>query len=84
MPKKCPSIGLNWDPARSKEKHSKPNQDERKAGVAPNREAAVDCIDVALINGESDPRCFNSSPVHTELGRIALWNHDRASSLKQY
>ena len=85
MPKKCPSVGSNQDSELSEERHSKLSQDEHKAGVSltPNREALVDCIDVALIDGASDPRCFNSSPVYMkELGKTMPWNCDRMSSWK--
>ena len=65
---------------------SKLSQDEFKVGEVlstPDREAPVDCIDAALIDGALDLRCFNSPRVHMEeIGRTTPWNHDRMSSRK--
>ena len=82
MPKKCPSIGSK----QSEVRHSELSQNELKMGgvlLTPDREALVDCIDAALIDGALDPRCFNSSQVHMEEISMSIpQNQDRMSSGK--
>ena len=84
LQKKCSSISSNQGSEQSEERHSKLSQNELEVGgvlSTPDRAVPVDYIDAALIDGVSDPRCFDSSQVHMEeIGRSFPQNHDKMSS----